>query len=90
MPALAEIEAQAMELTDSQRAKLAASLLDSLPALLYDDDDGLAEAIRRDTEMDNDPSIGLTTEQLRASLNKVANGYHLGGQPLSRNQAHAR
>jgi putative addiction module component (TIGR02574 family) len=90
MPALAEIEAQAMELTASQRAKLAASLLDSLPALLYDDDEGLAEAHRRDAEMDNDPSIGLTTEQLRASLNPLANGYHLSGQPLARNQANTR
>lgn len=59
-----------MELTDSQRAKLAASLLDSLPAFLYDDDEGLAEAIRRDAEMDGDPSIGLNTEQLRASLGR--------------------
>lgn len=50
MLALAEIEAQAMELTDSQRAKLAASLLDSLPAMLHDDDDGLAEAYSRDAE----------------------------------------
>lgn len=70
MPVLAEIEAQAMELTNSQRAKLAASLLDSLPALLHDDDEGLADACRRDAEMDNDPSIGLTTEQLRASLGR--------------------
>ncbi len=76
-----------MELTASQRAKLAASLLESLPTLLYDDDEGLAEAHRRDAEMDNDPSIGLTTEQLRASLNPLANGYHLGGQPLARNKA---
>lgn len=87
MPALAEIEAQAMELTASQRAKLAASLLESLPTFLYNDDEGLAEAHRRDAEMDNDPSIGLTTEQLRASLNPLANGYHLGGQPLARNKA---
>lgn len=54
MLALAEIEAQAMELTDSQRAKLAASLLESLPAMLHDDDDGLAEAYRRDAEKNSD------------------------------------
>lgn len=70
MPALAEIEAQAMELTASQRARLAASLLESLPALLCDDDEGLAEACRRDAEMDRDPAIGLTTEQLRESLGR--------------------
>jgi hypothetical protein len=39
-----------MEFTDSQRAKLAASPLESLPAMLHDDDDGLAEAYRRDAE----------------------------------------
>lgn len=50
MLALAEIEAQAMELTDSQPAKLAASLLESLPAMLHDDDDDFAEAYRRDAE----------------------------------------
>ncbi len=70
MAVLAEIEAQAMELTDSQRAKLAASLLGSLPPLLYDDDEGLAEAVRRDAEMDRDPSIGITTQQLRESLGR--------------------
>lgn len=59
-----------MELTDSQRAKLAASLLSSLPAILLDDDEGLAEAERRDAEMENDPSIGITTQQLRESLGR--------------------
>lgn len=54
MLALAEIEAQAMKLTDSQPAKLAASLLESLPAMLHDDDDGLAEAYRRDAEQGSD------------------------------------
>jgi len=65
MAILAEIEAKAMELNDGQRAKLAASLLSSLPAVLYDDDEGLAEAMRRDEEMENDPSIGLTSGHLR-------------------------
>lgn len=59
-----------MELNDGQRAKLAASLLQSLPAVLYDDDEGLAEAARRDAEMDKDPSIGITTRQLRESLGR--------------------
>lgn len=70
MAMLATIEAQAMELTESQRAKLAASLLESLPPLAYDDDEGLAEAERRDAEMDKDPSIGITTLQLRESLGR--------------------
>lgn len=70
MAILADIEAQAMELTESQRARLAASLLGSLPAILYDDDEGLAEAARRDAEMESDPSIGITTQQLRESLGR--------------------
>ncbi len=72
MAVLAEIEERAMELSDSQRAKLAASLLQSLPGVLYEDEDdeGLAEAARRDAEMDNDPSIGITTQQLRESLGR--------------------
>lgn len=70
MAVLAEIEARAMELSDSQRAKLAASLLQSLPGVLYDDDEGLAEAVRRDAEMDDDSSIGITTQQLRESLGR--------------------
>ena len=90
MPALAEIEAQAMELTASQRARLAASLLESLPALLCDDDGGLAEACRRDAEMDADPSIGITTQQLHMALGRLRAGYHLGGKPHKRGQADAR
>ena len=84
MAVLAEIEAQAMELTDSQRAKLAASLLGSLPAVLYDDDEGLAEAARRDAEMARDPSIGLTAQQLNEALGRLHDGYHLGGKPQTR------
>ena len=37
-----------MTLPDQQRAALASHLLESLPAVLQDDDDGLAEALRRD------------------------------------------
>jgi len=70
MVGLAEIEAQAMELSDKQRAELAASLLGSLPAVLYEEDDGHAEALRRDAEMERDPSMGITAEQLRESLGR--------------------
>ena len=70
MDGLAELEEKAMALTDAERATLAANLLDSLPAVLSEDDDGLAEAKRRDAEMDRDPAIGLTTEQLRSALGR--------------------
>ncbi len=54
-----------MKLPDGDRASLAARLLDSLPAVLFDEDEGLAEAIRRDAEMDRDPAASITLEELR-------------------------
>jgi hypothetical protein len=60
MVTLAEIESLALKLPESQRAKLAADLLDSLPGLLVEDDDGLAEAMRRSEEMDRDPAVCLS------------------------------
>ena len=65
MQSLSEIERAAMKLPDNDRAALAARLLDSLPAVLFDEDDGLAEAIRRDAEMDRDPAASITLEELR-------------------------
>jgi len=65
-----DIERQAMELTDADRAKLAASLLDSLPAVLAEDDLGVEEALRRDAELDQDPSAGITWEQLCRSVGR--------------------
>lgn len=70
MVTLAELEQQAMQLPEDQRAVLAAHLLDSLPAILHDDDAGLAEAIRRDAELDNDPSAGITLEEFRAAFGR--------------------
>lgn len=59
MVTLAEIEAKAMDLTDSERAALASHLLQSLPPLL-DEDDGVAVALRRDAEMDANPAVCMT------------------------------
>lgn len=70
MVTLAQLEEQAMQLPEDQRAALAAHLLDSLPAVLHDDDSGLAEAMRRDAELDSDPSMGMTLEELRKSLGR--------------------
>ena len=70
MVTIAEVENQAMQLPESDRAILAARLLGSLPVVLSDDDLGIAEAMRRDAEMDLDPSAGMTVEQLRASLGR--------------------
>ena len=63
MVTLAEIESLAFELPEADRAKLAADLLDSLPGVLVDDDEGMAEAIRRSEEMDHDPSVCISHEE---------------------------
>ena len=72
MVTLAEIETLAFGLPESDRAKLAADLLDSLPGVLDDDDDGLAEALRRSEEMDRDPSASLTHEEFLKALGRSA------------------
>lgn len=72
MVTLAEIETLAFSLPESDRAKLASHLLDSLPAVLADDDDGLAEAMRRSEEMDRDPSVNLTHEEFLKALGRRA------------------
>ena len=60
MVTLAEIETLVFKLPEADRARLAADLLDSLPGVLVEDDEGLAEALRRAEEMDRDPSVCLT------------------------------
>ena len=59
-----------MNLPDQQRAKLALHLLESLPAVLQEDDEGLAEAMRRDAELEADPSSGMTMEQFKKAVGR--------------------
>ena len=68
MSTLQETEVRALELPDNQRARLAARLLRSLPPGLVEDDDGLAEAQRRDAELDANPSIGLSSEEFQRTV----------------------
>ena len=72
MVTLAEIETLALKLPESDRARLAADLLDSLPGVLVEDDEGLAEALRRSEEMDRDPSICLTHEEFLKAVGRPA------------------
>lgn len=67
---LQEVRMCALELPDSDRAALAADLLISLPAVLVDEDDGIAEARRRSKELDQDPSAGCSWEEIRNSLGR--------------------
>ena len=64
MATIAEIEKLALDLPESERAILAAHLLGSLPSILHDEDEGVAEALRRDAEFEANPSTGISLEQL--------------------------
>jgi hypothetical protein len=55
-----EVEKLAMKLPEEQRTKLAAHMPESLPPILMDEDDGVAEALRRAAEMDLNPTIGIS------------------------------
>jgi hypothetical protein len=70
MVTLAEIEVQAMFLSESERAILASRLLCSLPPLLNDGDEGADEALRRDAEMDSDPSACLSLEEFKSATGR--------------------
>lgn len=70
MVSLSEIEEQALSLPDHQRAVLAAHLLDSLPPFFCDEDLRLAEAARRDAELDGDSSAGMTFGEFKSAFGR--------------------
>jgi hypothetical protein len=49
----------ALDLPETERAVLAAHLLGSLPSVLHDEDEGIAEALRRDAEFEANSSLGM-------------------------------
>jgi hypothetical protein len=59
-----KLEQLVLGLSEEERAHLAASLLDSLPGILSDQDDGVAEALRRDAELDAHPERTISFEEL--------------------------
>lgn len=63
-----EIERLALTLTEKERATLAANLLESLPGVLSDDDEGIAEALRRDAEIEANPNQAISLTQLNAHI----------------------
>lgn len=68
MNATGDLEQQVLRLDATARARLAVRLLASLPAVLVDEDEGVAEALRRDAELEQDAGCGMTLEELRRSL----------------------
>ena len=67
MSVIAEIEEKVLGLSDNERAKLADKLIASLPPDFMDEDE-LEEVVRRDREMDEDPSTVMTHEEFFSSL----------------------
>ncbi len=71
MSVIAETEELALSLSASDRAKLAEKLIASLPGpFIDDDDDGVEEALRRSREMDENPEMSISMEQLDAMIRK--------------------
>ena len=68
MATIFEVEKLALNLPEQERAKLAADLLDSLPGVLSDEDEGVAEALRRDAEIERDPKQTVTLAQLDSQI----------------------
>ena len=68
MASIVEVEKLALELPERQRATLAANLLESLPGILSDEDEGLKEALRRDAEIDADPDQAISLAQLDSHI----------------------
>ena len=64
MATIAEVEKLALDLPEGQRAVLATQLLESLPTVLHDEDEGIAEALRRDAELARHPELGISLAQL--------------------------
>jgi hypothetical protein len=65
-----EIQHQAFALPEAERATLAAGLLASLPPVLVEDDDGVAEAMCRSRELDADPSLGCSWDEIKLALGR--------------------
>ena len=68
MATIVEVEKLALDLPERQRATLAANLLQSLPPILSDNDEGIAEALRRDADLDANPDRAISLEQLDSQI----------------------
>lgn len=64
MASIKEVEKLALDLPEIDRASLITALLCSLPPVLQEADEGLAEALRRDAELESDSNFGMTLSQL--------------------------
>ncbi|MBA3353147.1 MAG: addiction module protein [Blastocatellia bacterium] len=65
---IVEVEKLALTLLERQRAALAANLLQSLPAVLSDKDEGVTEALRRDAEIEGSSRQTLSFDQFDSEI----------------------
>ena len=73
MSTIIEIEKLALDLPDKERATLVANLLDSLPGILSEEDEGVAEALRRDAEATLNPDATVSLVQLDSQIQSRRN-----------------
>jgi len=65
MSAIAEAEKLVFGLSEKDRAALVGKMIRSLPSPGWDDDDdGVAEALRRSDELKENPELGISIEEL--------------------------
>lgn len=72
--AMNELTTMLMKLPNKQRAQLVANLLASLPSVLTDQDDGVAEALRRDAELEDGSQQAISLKDLDAAISKRRRG----------------
>jgi hypothetical protein len=70
MTCMQEVEQAALTLPHAERAQLASHLLQTLPGVLADMDEGVTEALRRDSELEADPAAGVTWGEIKKGLGR--------------------
>jgi len=70
MTRLQALRSEALSLTEVERAALAADLLQTLPGVLSEEDEGIAEALRRDADLEANPSAGIEWSELKKGLGR--------------------
>ena len=68
MSTIVEVEKLALDLSERERAALAANLLDSLHGILSDEDEEVAEALQRNVEIEADPTRAISLAELDSQI----------------------
>ena len=68
MATIIDVKKLALDLPEKERALLAANLLESLPGVLSDEDEGVGEALRRDAELDADAGRTISLAELDSHI----------------------